>query len=87
MAADNQVCDVLRAMEMLEGRVRSTTRSEIGFLVPMTDSQLDQVLARAEVGGWVTKHVVHSSDERAGVRPGTAVYQLTEMSCHRTLVA
>jgi len=83
MATDNQVFEVLRAMDMLEGRVRSTTRSEIGFLAPMTDAELDRALARAEVGGWISKQIVRGSDERAGVRPGTAVYRLTEMSCHR----
>jgi hypothetical protein len=87
MAADKQVCDVLRAMEMLEGRVRGTTRAEISFLVPLGDTELDHALARAIVGGWISKDLVRPDAERAGVRTGTAVYELTEMSCHRPLVA
>ena len=87
MAADDQVCEVLRAMEMLEGRVRGTTRAEISFLLPVGAAELDRSLARAVVGGWVTKQMVSPGAERTGVRVGTTVYQLTDMSCHRDLVA
>ena len=87
MAADNEICDVLRAMEMLESRVRCTTHAEISFLVPMSGTGLENALARAVVGGWVTQQIIRSGEERAGVRTGTVVYRLTDMSFHRPLAA
>lgn len=83
MAADEQVAMVLRAMEILEGRVRAATATEIGRLVLLDPDVLAQVLCRAVVGGWAVSLIVRSGAERAGVRTGTTVYRLTDMASHR----
>lgn len=84
VSADEQVTTVLWAIEVLEGRVRAATSSEIGRLVRFDEVELGQVLCRAVVGGWAEKLIVRSEAERAGVRAGTAVYRLTSMADHRS---
>ena len=80
VSADEQVTTVLWAIEVLEGRVRAATSSEIGRLVRFDEVELGQVLCRAVVGGWAEKLIVRSEAERAGVR----VYRLTSMADHRS---
>ena len=83
MAADEQVAKVLRAIEILDGRVRAATQDEISFLVPLGAVELEHALCRAIVGGWVDKVTVRSGGERPGVRTGDCVYLLTDMAGHR----
>lgn len=83
MAADDEVARVLRAMAILEGRVRAATALEIGRLTGLDPLVLARTLSRAVVGGWMVRLVVRADAERAGVRAGTTVYRLTDMARHR----
>ena len=84
MAPDEQVPTVLRAIEMLDGRVRASTSAEIGFLVPLPLNDLERVLTRAVLGGWVARRAIASGD---GARAGEVVYQLTDVGYHRAPAA
>ena len=81
--ADALVASVLRAIELLDTRVRGATKSEIGSLAHMEPSELEHALSRATVGGWASRVTVMPDTERPGARTGDVVYQLTEMGHNR----